>query len=42
MYGAMIVVAIGLIAWMAITNRMKPKADAPAGPAAVEAGEGDQ
>jgi hypothetical protein len=42
MYGGMVVVAIGLIAYMAITNRMKPKAEAPEGPAAVEAGEGNQ
>ena len=42
MYGAMVVVAIGLIAYMAITNRMKPKAEVPEAPAAAEAGEGNQ
>jgi DNA-directed RNA polymerase subunit RPC12/RpoP len=42
MYGGMIVVAIGLIAYMAITNRMKPKPEVPEAPAAVEVGDGNQ
>ena len=42
MYGGMIVVALGLIAYMAITNRMKPKPEVPEAPAAAEAVDGNQ
>jgi len=36
MYVGMIVIGLVLVAYMAITNRMKPKGDAPAVPAAAE------
>jgi uncharacterized membrane protein YebE (DUF533 family) len=36
MYVGMLVVGLALVAYMAITNRLKPKADAPAAPAASE------
>jgi DNA-directed RNA polymerase subunit RPC12/RpoP len=41
MYVGMLVVGVGLIVALAVQNRMKPKADAPEAPAAVEA-DGDK
>ena len=37
MYVGMLVVGVGLIVYMAITNRMQPKADAPKAPPAAKA-----
>lgn len=38
MYVGMLLVGIGLIVFMAATGNLKPKADAPEAPPAVEAG----
>ena len=42
MYAAMLLVGVGLIVYMAITGNLKPKADAPKAPPAVEAGAGNK
>ena len=40
MYAAMLLIGVGLIIYMAMTGRLKPKADAPKAPPAVEEGAG--
>jgi len=38
MYAAMLLIGVGLIVYLAMTGKLKPKAGAPAVPPAVEAG----